>query len=1181
MIQYTGNIDFVEIGTGFVIIDGWLASTEYRSTPSDLHISIDRSRFFPVEKLLIRQDLIDAGVCNGPAGFRLELPFRGALSEQPIVTVFSPANKTGLRFGNMPLRVFSPRGSLDRADSGGVEGWVYDPAMWHADTRPQIVIDDRIAIDIEPTIVRQDVISALAISSRPLGFVIRSDEIVNAVRAANVAIPKRSYKHRIKLISGTAIIAEDTLSLHRRLRGNIEHFRDGMVYGWAVDLDAPDSPMQVTLQVEGVPYSTVSASGRRADLAERGLSREFGGFAAPLPMNPTGEEDLDITATLAGTAEAFANRRLRIAGLARPTFEPDWHRVLHDISNEARPITIIVPIYNAPDELTACLASLKRHTTLPCQLMLIDDASSDRRIRSILSETASWPNTTVIRNQENLGFVRSCNLGLAQAPDSDVVLLNSDTIVGPRWLENLRLAVHSRPLVATATPLSDNAGVFSVPEIGIPNVSPPGWSTADMTRFVSQESTGLMPTVPTGHGFCLYIRRDCLNKIGLLDAQAFPRGYGEENDFCMRALRAGYSHVMDDRSFVHHKRSASFGKERRTLYGSAQTLLRRRYPEYKILTRQFSTSGPILTMRWRLRSALAAAKNPPRPRILFVIATETGGTPQTNRDLMEALIDRYDPWLLQSDSHKVSLFQLVDPAQAARLVESHILDTPVEMATHHSEAYDRVVARLLVSHAFELVHVRHVGWHSLGLFKICRQLSLPVVFSFHDFYTICPSIKLIDSCGSPCCLGPKQSEVPCEAELWQAYNVPPLKPDFVGRWRVMMGRALSQADAYVTTSLEAKRRLCQAYPFLDEKDFRVISHGRDFPVMQSLAQPISQGECLRILVPGNISRAKGASLIRDIANIDKGHTVEFHILGDPGFLESGPGIVLHGRYERCEFGSHVEMIKPHIGAIFSRWPETYCHTLTEMWSCGIAVFGTDIGAVGERIARHGAGWLHALADTPEDVLSQLSALAAVPADISARTAQVEVWQRGHGRDYGCSLMAARYDVLYRQVKARRSSLNRNFDEIYIWAQLSRKGSKNQSFSINARRHVVVQFHNLPLINEPEFANVEGVIVSGLYASYFNSIGVGCFRLDSSIKIIIDLRFISIKEIKKINVQLLEKAEVVIVKKTESFYVIRELSENINVFKLKVGSDIDEIIDIAHSLKSNPIDVSLRVSTTDI
>src|SRR5690606_31881318 len=111
------------------------------------------------------------------------------------------------------------------------------------------------------------------------------------------------------------------------------------------------------------------------------------------------------------------------------------------------------------------------------------------------------------------------------------------------------------------------------------------------------------PKVPTGNGFCMYVRRDCLNEVGLLDADAFPRGYGEENDFCMRAGRAGWTHVIDDATLIYNVRSASFGESKIELMERGRAVIDERYPEYSSAIGVFGSDGAIETVRSRVRRA--------------------------------------------------------------------------------------------------------------------------------------------------------------------------------------------------------------------------------------------------------------------------------------------------------------------------------------------------------------------------------------------------------------------------------------------------------------------------------------------------------------------------------------------------------------------------------------------------
>jgi glycosyltransferase involved in cell wall biosynthesis len=205
---------------------------------------------------------------------------------------------------------------------------------------------------------------------------------------------------------------------------------------------------------------------------------------------------------------------------------------------------------------------------------------------------------------------------------------------------------------------------------------------------------------------------------------------------------------------------------------------------------------------------------------------------------------------------------------------------------------------------------------------------------------------------------------------------------------------------------------------MQASDFRVIEHGRSFDAFLPTGAPPQAGSPVRILVPGNISFAKGAELIRAMAALDGGRRVEFHILGDHGALQAMPGLILHGRYTRDAFLGRVAEIAPHLGAVFSIWPETYCHTLTELWASGLPVFALDTGAVGERIHAHGAGWLTTSQD-PAELLEIILAAVTDEADFVEKLAQVRAWQTGHGTERDLWSMAADYDVLYQDVIQRR------------------------------------------------------------------------------------------------------------------------------------------------------------------
>ncbi|AXK67021.1 hypothetical protein CN645_17615 [Burkholderia sp. IDO3] len=174
------------------------------------------------------------------------------------------------------------------------------------------------------------------------------------------------------------------------------------------------------------------------------------------------------------------------------------------------------------------------------------------------------------------------------------------------------------------------------------------------------------------------------------------------------------------------------------------------------------------------------------------------------------------------------------------------------------------------------------------------------------------------------------------------------------------------------------------------------------------------GERIRILIPGNISVTKGALILEKMAQLDTKGIFEFHFLGNAISQLKHIG-VHHGIYARNEFQDKVASIKPHIGLVLSIWPETYCHTLTEMWSCGIPVLGIDLGAVGDRIRSTGGGWLMPPSSSAEEVFSYINRQLSDGDGYSKKLQSIRHWQDTEGSYNTTANMATQYRSIYRSV----------------------------------------------------------------------------------------------------------------------------------------------------------------------
>ncbi|MEE3418733.1 MAG: glycosyltransferase [Methanosphaera sp.] len=634
--------------------------------------------------------------------------------------------------------------------------------------------------------------------------------------------------------------------------------------------------------------------------------------------------------------------------------------------------SIIVPIYNAYEETKACIESILNYTTIPYDLYLIDDCSTDERIKDLLSSYESYSDIHVITNKVNQGFVKNINLGFEKS-SNDVVILNSDTEVTPKWLQKLKITAYSRKNIATVTPISNNAGAFSVPKKDEDNEIDSELGLLATSNIIEKISKKDKIYVPTGNGFCMYIRRDAIYDVGFFD-EIFGMGYCEENDFCMRALKKNWLHTVDFSTFIYHKHNVSFSSMKEKLFEENREILEEKHPEYKYELLNLVNSLDFNNLRDNISRTLTCTQKFKFniKRILYLIHEGTGGTLHTSIDLMKNLPENIEAYLLTAGKDSIKLYkfsQKIDVSNSSDnddeflqhlyLISSWEITSDYTIKNPFNTEFRKIYFNVLNELKIDLVHIRHLIRHSFDMPYVAKKLGIPVVLSFHDFYYICPSHNLLDDkeeyCGGHCTKVYSNSG---QCNISAGLNVPTLKT-FVQTWRKQVKEMFENCDAFVTTSQSAYDLYTEFYPELKDKLFSIIEHGRDIQTPNSVINlpEFKDDESIRIVFPGHINANKGAALIKDIKKYDKNNLLEFHYMGNlnPKYKLDEIGIH-HGYYKRSEFCKEIHEIKPHFIGLLSIWPETYCHTLTEGWSCGIPVISLDIGALGERIHKNGGGF---------------------------------------------------------------------------------------------------------------------------------------------------------------------------------------------------------------------------------
>jgi GT2 family glycosyltransferase/glycosyltransferase involved in cell wall biosynthesis len=287
-----------------------------------------------------------------------------------------------------------------------------------------------------------------------------------------------------------------------------------------------------------------------------------------------------------------------------------WLKECNEVTAHDIDIDIIVCVHNALEDVRACLESIITNTHAPYNLILIDDGS-DLPTRDFLEQfLISKLNCKLIRNESALGYTRAANLGMKASDAPFLVLLNSDTLVTPNWIDRLLRAILRDDNHGVVGPLSNTASWQSIPELSkngdwAENKLPAGITADKMSKLIAKYAACIHPQVPLLNGFCMMIRRAVLDDIGYFDEDNFGKGYGEEDDFILRATKAGWHSIIVDDAYIYHAQSKSYTNDTRfTLQEKSGQKLRKKHGE-ELITNKVEFMHPNRVMEGiRARSSI-------------------------------------------------------------------------------------------------------------------------------------------------------------------------------------------------------------------------------------------------------------------------------------------------------------------------------------------------------------------------------------------------------------------------------------------------------------------------------------------------------------------------------------------------------------------------------------------------
>ena len=599
-----------------------------------------------------------------------------------------------------------------------------------------------------------------------------------------------------------------------------------------------------------------------------------------------------------------------------------------------REIDVIIPVYKGIRETETCIASvLSSGCAATFRVVVVNDCSPEPDLTEYLRRLSGEGKITLIENASNVGFVLSVNAAM-QASTRDVVLLNSDTQVFDGWLDRLWACAYAKARTGTVTPFSNNATICSYPHFCVDNDFRSFSGFAELDSAFAMVNSGRSVEIPTAVGFCMYIRRQCLEETGLFDAEAFGKGYGEENDFCLRATARGWKHKLACDVFVYHAGSVSFG-EASARQQAAMRVLLAKHPQYADMVRKHVEADPAKA--YRIAVTAHRIRNSGKRVFLSVTHHLGGGVAQYVDELTEVTAAAVIWLTLRPVSSSACILE----CSRSEYPFSLMLEAPAEHA---------LLAAVVNACGVERMHIHHLGGHAAAIDRLSQDLDLPCDFTVHDYYAICPQITLSDEHGRYC---GEPDEAGCNRCLSRRPVAAALD---ISSWRAMHAWLL-QADRVIAPSVDAAERMKRYFP-----EARVLAAAHPMqPAPATLKPtPLAEGERLRVAVLGVMTIHKGLELLEECAAMAARSSLplEFSLIGSvEGSTHAAAAFTQTGRYQQADLPALLERVAPHIVWFPARIPETFSYTLSTCLALGLPVAAHGLGAFPERLASRPWSWI--------------------------------------------------------------------------------------------------------------------------------------------------------------------------------------------------------------------------------
>jgi len=621
-----------------------------------------------------------------------------------------------------------------------------------------------------------------------------------------------------------------------------------------------------------------------------------------------------------------------------------------------KPIDIIIPVYNGKDFLIKLLDSIVLNTTLSYRLIIVNDASPDQTIFPFLENFKKIHkdiNIILVNNKENFGFVKTVN-NAVELTKNHFVILNTDTEVPYRWLERLMYPIFELENVASTTPFTNSGTICSFPNWLEDNNIFEKMDVVELDNYFKYVDFKMNHVeMPTGVGFCMGVNKNLVNKIGFFDEKHFGQGYGEENDWCVRAVENQFKNLLVPNLFVYHKHGASFGDDVKSgLQKENMKTLIKLHPSYLSdvsLFIQKNSSKLLREMLVMFASSNFEVDNKPK----LVITHDLGGGSE-----------QYTKSLFRDNPNKKVFTIKYNIHSKLYILQFEYKDFSFSYSLSDFEVINEIIVRFGIDEIVvnQLVSYPNILQHVQSLVKIKSEIpNTKIKFYVHDYYAICPSFNLLNHeikfCNIPenlqeCnrCLKFNET-VKDGSKLFSSFA-----SDIDSKvWRSEWLNLLRKSDI-TCFSHSSKEILLKAYPEI--KNISIVPHSVNWITkMESVDR--KKSNTVHIAIIGHLTIHKGLNEVRKMLsyiennNLDIKITVIGDVIDEFKTLNFNTNIL--GAYEKDNLANILIEYKVDIAFIPSICPETFSYTTEEiiLMNFPLAVF--NIGAPAERVKKYEHG----------------------------------------------------------------------------------------------------------------------------------------------------------------------------------------------------------------------------------